>query len=403
VGFNANNLNQQWYFSATKNVTGGGIWGPGGAVVAPNGTLYVATGNSPTASPNYWTGTVPAGQPPGDISDYFIGVVWLNPSLAVLGWYQPTDAQSLNDADKDLGSASCLVLPDSPNFGGMHLLVLSAKNDIYLLNRDRFEPSGHWGGELWKNHIFEGESCCAPAYYKTPEGHDYVYFNGGGVPGLICYQVVAGDGNGSLREVWRANQSFQDSCGSPTIGSVTSPSPFALVWVADAPDPPNSGVLYAYNALDGTLVYSSTAESWDDLGPVPHFPAVTCAGESVYVGTNIGFALYRVGPPLGDMSVAVTTLHGTAGSITIQVSVTDAQSHAPIAGVGIEISDPNTGIVRARGGTGADGRLTLTYGRCRESSNGAPYRPVACDERQASWDTGTQILLYPGEVGPLGR
>jgi hypothetical protein len=390
VSCNANNLSKQWYFSATKNVLGGGIWGPGGVAAAPDGTLYVATGNSPTANNNYWTAIVPPGQHPGDIGDYFMGVVKLvfqtvgfTGSLAVLGWYQPTDARPLNDADLDFGSSSCLVLPDSPNFGGMHLLVLAAKNAIYLLSRDKLQdPAAHWGGELWTNHVFNSESHSAPAYYKTPAGRDYVYFSGGGLPGLICYQVAAGGGAGSLQEVWRAGGhgvAFHDACGSPTIGSATSPNPFALVWVADAPDPPNSGILRAYNALDGREVYNSAAVAADDLGPVPHYPPVTCAGQSVYVGTNNGFALYQAAVSLGNMSVAVTTLHRTAGSITIQVSVTDAQSHTPITGANIEISDPELGNIKARGATGGDGKVTLTYRRCRVSSNGPPFRTGACD------------------------
>jgi hypothetical protein len=51
--------------------------------------------------------------------------------------------------------------------------------------------------------------------------------------------------------------------------------------------------LRAFNALDGSLVYHSDAVATDDLGAVPHYPPVTCAGASVLVGLNDGFALYR--------------------------------------------------------------------------------------------------------------
>src|SRR5713226_1938914 len=144
VSCNANNLNNQWYYSTTTNVLAGGCWGPGGAAAAPDGTLYIATGNATTADNNYWAG-IPSGQHPGDIGDYFIavvklGVAWMGYAghLTVLDWYQPTDTRSLNDADLDLGSSSCLILPD---IGGMQLLVLSAKDSIYLLNRNNL---GHW-------------------------------------------------------------------------------------------------------------------------------------------------------------------------------------------------------------------------------------------------------------------
>jgi hypothetical protein len=130
--------------------------------------------------------------------------------------------------------------------------------------------------------------------YHTPAGDHYVYFSGGGSPGLICYKVVVGAGNWSLQEVWRAGGAgvaFDEACSSPTIGSVASPSPYALVWVADASNPP---VLHAYNALNGSEVYNSAAVPSDGLGSVPRYPPVTCAGQSTYVGKGDGFALYRV-------------------------------------------------------------------------------------------------------------
>ncbi len=293
VSCNANNLNNQWYFSVTRNVLAGGCWGPGGAVAAADGTLYVATGNATTADNAYWTG-IPTGQHPGDLGDYFISVVKLGVTwsgyagrLTVLDWYQPTDTRALNDADLDLGSSSCLILPD---IGGMQLLVLSAKDSVYLLNRSAL---GHWGGELWRAHVFGGESHSAPAYYRTPAADHYVYFSGGEQPGLICYKVVVTSGTATLQEIWRAGgsgMSFDEACGSPTVGAVTSPSPYALVWVADAGATP---ILRAFNAMDGSLVYRSDAVAADDLGPVPHYPPVTCAGASVFVGTGSGFVLYR--------------------------------------------------------------------------------------------------------------
>lgn len=293
VGCNANNLNNQWFFSVTRNVLAGGCWGPGGAAAGPDGTLYVATGNATTADNAYWA-SIPSGQHPGDLADYFIavvklGVAWMGYAghLTVLDWYQPTDTRTLNDNDLDLGSSSCSILPD---IGGMHLLVVSAKDAIYLLNRDNL---GHWGGELWRANVFGGESHSAPAYYLTPAGDHYVYFSGGSTPGLICYKVVVGGGGASLQEIWRASgtgMAFDEACSSPTVGAVTAPSKYALVWVADAGSTP---VLRAFNALDGTIVYRSDAVAADDLGAVPHYPPVTCAGESVYVGTNSGFALYR--------------------------------------------------------------------------------------------------------------
>src|SRR5260370_39832861 len=76
VSINANNLDDQLYFSSTANVFGGGIWGPGGVATAPDGSMFVATGNGTTANAAYYA-SLPPGKEAGDIGDYFIGVVKL--------------------------------------------------------------------------------------------------------------------------------------------------------------------------------------------------------------------------------------------------------------------------------------------------------------------------------------
>jgi hypothetical protein len=48
-------MNDQWYCSITKNVLGGGCWGPGGAAAAPDGSLSIGTGNATTADNTYWS------------------------------------------------------------------------------------------------------------------------------------------------------------------------------------------------------------------------------------------------------------------------------------------------------------------------------------------------------------
>lgn len=295
VSVNANNLNDQWFFSTTNTLLGGGCWGPGGVVAASDGTLYVATGNATNDSAAYWTG-IPTGHSPGDQGDWFMALLRLQVQytgfqgqLTAKDWFQPTNIESLNDADLDFGSSSPVILPA---INGIETAVLPAKNDIYLLDRNNLH---HLGNELWSAHVFDGESHSAPAYYLTPAGDHYVYISGHSLPGLICYKVVPGSAP-PMQEVWRANIDFRNAPGSPTVGVYGT---FALVWVADGgetEDPPNApgpqNGLRAYNAMDGTLVFSSTSSSADDLGATAHYPPVTCAGSSTFVGTGNGFVCY---------------------------------------------------------------------------------------------------------------
>jgi hypothetical protein len=305
VGCHPNNLSDQWFFPITSSVSplwkacfGGGVWGPGGVAAAPDGTLYIGTGNGVIGTwgdpnlqgehDNYWS-TLPPGGPPAR-GDYFMAVLKFevirkgrSGSLTLKGWYQPPNLETQNDADQDFGSSSPLILPD---IAGMQLLVISPKNAIYLL--DRATMTALWSQE----RVFGGESHSAPAYYLTPGGDHYVYFVGKDMPGLICYRVDATGTTAKLTEIWRANIDAGDSHGSPTIGVYGSG---AAVWIVQYQGDIPPGVLRAYDALTGTELYNSEMSAGDTLGDVPHYAPITALGSSVFVGNASGFACY--GPP----------------------------------------------------------------------------------------------------------
>jgi hypothetical protein len=297
VACNANNLYEQLFLPVSKNVLGGGCWGPGGAAADSDGYLYAGTGNGTNADGYY--GANPWTSAPGNNQDYFMAVVKVAltysgyiPSLSVVDWYQPTDIKNLNDGDLDLGSSSPIMLPD---FMGFKTLAVSAKPAVYLLNRSSL---GHWGNELWSKKVFTGESHSAPAYWHTPTGDHLIYFVGEGNPGLTAYKLAMGGSPPQpiLNWVWNAGGgsglNIGNIHGSPTIGSLGSS---ALVWIVDAIDTFSyPAALRAFDALSGNEAFNSTTVASDNLGDVPHYPGITCAGASVFVGTLKGFACYGV-------------------------------------------------------------------------------------------------------------
>jgi hypothetical protein len=284
VGWQASNPSVQRYVSTTRNVLGGGVWGPGGAAAASDGTLYVATGNATTADNNYWNGL--GTKHPGDIGDFFEGVTRISgsPNPAVLDWYLPTDARAQNDHDWDLGGSSPLLLP---TIGNLNLVVVTGKDgNVYLLDRLNL---GHWGNEKWRAAVFSNESKCAPASYRSSSGDFFVFVIGSGTPGLVCYKVVVTGTAGSLQQTWLATGpgiTLGDAPGSPAVA--TFPDQPAVVWIVDD----NIGAVRAFRASDGVEVYSSANRAADALGPLPHFPPVTCASSSIFVGTARGIACY---------------------------------------------------------------------------------------------------------------
>jgi hypothetical protein len=308
VACNASDVSQQRFVAdTTAGTMGGGAWGPGGAAAAADGTLYVSTGNG--INPTY-----PAGKHPGDIGDYFEGVVRVQldgaSNLSVIDWYQPSWAKTLNDQDLDFGGSSPVVLPP---IGGKQLVVTTAKDgNVYLLDG----ALNGWGSELWSSvtdntnptngALFSNESKCCPAYfYDAASDSHLVYVVGSGSPGLAALKVDVSGATPKLVSAWNANMSFSDAPGSAFV--VVDPgSQKALVWVVDGVDG-DPAVLRAFDAVSGALAFHSDAVPGNEVGKCPHFAPITGAGKSIFVGTNAGVVGYlNVGPTLSLVIVQDT-------------------------------------------------------------------------------------------------
>jgi hypothetical protein len=289
-----------------------------------------------------------AGEPPARLGDYFLSVLRIRkitpstgvpprpsgtPRLEVVDWFQPAQVnrpadyavdppnpimtlQELDENDLDFGSSSCLLLPDIDQW---HLAVVSTKGFVFLLDRDNL---GRSGPALDTIHVFTGydasqpspdyspaESHSAPAYLHA-NGEHLVFFSGGGVSSqgtvkaLVCYKVGIIDGHPALSLKWSADVALTNACASPTVGVSNTnifgqPDFHALVWVADlsANDFHGGGAfIQAHDALTGCLVFDSLARENDQLSSdLPHYAPITCAGQSVYLGTANGFAMFRAG------------------------------------------------------------------------------------------------------------
>ncbi len=96
----------------------GGFWAPPGAVVAPNGDLFLASGNS-SSSGAY---------------DYGNSVVRLSSTLRLVDSWAPKDWTAMNASDADIGSTSPVLLP------GSRIFQIGKQGIGYLLD------AGHLGG-----------------------------------------------------------------------------------------------------------------------------------------------------------------------------------------------------------------------------------------------------------------
>jgi outer membrane protein assembly factor BamB len=211
----------------------GGIWAPGGPIVGPDLTIYVAAGNGA------------ARQPPFDGSD---SVIALSPALKRIGVFAPRRWPQDNASDLDLGSMSPALLADG------RILQVGKSGIGYLLNA---RALGGVGGQL-----AEGGIC--PAFGGAAVSQTVVYVPCSG-SGMTAVNVAGGH----LRVLWRGPAT---ASGSPVVGG-------GAVWVADW----NSGTLYELSEVTGRV------QQQIGLGSaLPHFASPSLSGGLVIIGTLHG-------------------------------------------------------------------------------------------------------------------
>ncbi len=207
----------------------GGIWSPAGITVAPDGNLYVATGNGDSTT----------------TFDYGNSVIELSPSLSVLGYFAPTNWATLNSGDTDLGSVAPTLLPNGAVF------EVGKQGVGYVLSATHL---GGIGGDLFNASI------CGGGYGGTAHVGQLVL-----VPcadGLVALTV----GVSNFSVDWSAS-GFD--AGSPIVtGNV--------VWAVNV----STSELLGFNLTDGAVLFAFP------LGSVDHFASPAAAPGRLFVGAG---------------------------------------------------------------------------------------------------------------------
>ncbi len=215
-----------------------GMWGAGGPVVGPDGTIYVSAGNGAATAP------------PFDGSD---SVTALTPALRRIGIFAPTTWAADNAGDSDLGSTA-------PGLLRSGLMLADGKSGTgYLLNAHHLTGVG--------SQVTQAPVCAAFGGMATRGTVVYVPCISGG--------MAAVDTAGSTIKVrWRGPAGAQ---GSPVLGG-------GAVWVPDW----NAGVLYQLDPGTGHVRHKIRLGS-----ALPHFASPSLSGPLALVGTMHGVVAVR--------------------------------------------------------------------------------------------------------------
>jgi hypothetical protein len=214
----------------------GGIWAPGGAVIA-GGSIWVATGN----------GT------PTSVVDYANSVVRLSPMLKVQSSFTPADFPTLSAYDLDLGSTSPTILP-----GGV-IFQVGKDGTGYLLDASHL---GGVGGQLAASKV------CGGAIGGTAVAGSIVFVDC--YNGLYALRVRSGQ-NPRLSPLWSA-KGFKP--GPPVVAG-------SVVWTEST-----EGTLRGLVVATGQPAFSFAIKA------AGSFPTLAAAGGMLYAADGNRLAAF---------------------------------------------------------------------------------------------------------------
>ncbi|MBV8431839.1 MAG: PQQ-binding-like beta-propeller repeat protein [Solirubrobacterales bacterium] len=225
----------------------GAIWGAGNApAIDSAGDIWISTGNGNSGS-NF---------------DYAESVIKLDPNLARLDWWAPSNWQTLDQHDTDLGSSMPVLLP------GNLVFEIGKAGVGYLLNAASL---GHTGA--------------APVYSANVCGGSWggaIYVNG------VIY-VTCSDGVHALALNTSA-RTFTSLSGWSVNSNASGPPIYAggLVWAASSGVGSDNGTLYALDPNTGATSFSA------NLGGFEHFTTPSAGGGRLFVADDSQVTAFQI-------------------------------------------------------------------------------------------------------------
>jgi outer membrane protein assembly factor BamB len=267
-----------WATTATKS----GVWGPGG--VANDGTnLFVTTGNAPSGS---------AWGAQESIVRLQAGPVF---SGATTDFWTPTNFQTLDDGDVDLGGSGP-ILVDVPGATPSALVVALGKDgNAYLVNRSNL---GGISTPLASSHVGTGSIIQAAATYRTATS-TYVVFRANSST-LTSFRITATNPP-TIATGWTVGQTGR---GSPFV-TTTGGTDNMIVWVVGSEGDQR---LHGYDGDTGAVVFNGGGANELMAGNRRFNTAIAARGR-IYVAADN--KVYAFGLPGGATPTPTPTATAT--------------------------------------------------------------------------------------------
>lgn len=244
----------------------GGVWATGG-VTSDGTSLFAATGN---AIEQGWE----------DGETVFRFDPHLHRVMDTADYFVPTDFESLDNQDLDLGGMAPLPLdiPDSDGNTAHWILQIGKGGVVYILNRNNL---GGIGGEVYHKKVAEAAVVVKGAEFPTASGATFVFPGiGPGCPagssgmGLIALGIAATPAP-SVNTQWCAPQGSLGVPSVTTTDGVTDP----VVWITTT----GNQYLLGYRGDTGALI-AQTGPDNDCLATITAHTTVLSAEGRLFTG-----------------------------------------------------------------------------------------------------------------------
>ncbi len=280
MAYQESNLQQVSVFNTTPNGVEGGIWQSGAApAVDEYGDIYFMNGNG-TFDIN--TGGV----------DYGEGLMKLSlsgNSLAVEDYFVPSNYQTLNASDLDLGSGGPLLIPTQPTPPTQMLVAAGKQGMVYLVNQTdlgEYNPSS--------NQVIQTlpAGTVPTAHSMAAYWQNNIYFCG---VGNNVQSYLLSNGMLSTSPTSQSPETFGYPGATPAISANGAGE--GIVWAVSTVQG-YPALLRVYDAanLSRELYNSDQNATRDQAGMAVKFAVPTVANGKVYLGTQTELDVYGLLP-----------------------------------------------------------------------------------------------------------
>jgi outer membrane protein assembly factor BamB len=298
MSYSAATLQQTGTYVNTPTGSIGGIWQSGqGLTVDGNGNVYFSSGNGTFSADGSNTGN---------------SFVKLSPGLAQMDWFTPSNSDSLNAADADLGSGGLLGIP------GTHFVIGGGKQGMMYLvdtnNMGHFNSSQDQVVQEWQaiNGVGSSHIHGTPIYYNSPYTGPTMYVWGEN-DNLRAYKFDPIQGRFNTTAIARSTMTApvtNANGGMPggflSLSALGSNPNTAIIWAAtpynaNANNSVVQGIVHAFDATTLRELWSDKMDATrDDIGNFAKFCPPTVANGRVYMAS-----FGKAGSPDGSGALVV--------------------------------------------------------------------------------------------------